>query len=62
MEISSDETEIMAMEEQPQDGRYPDITVILEKNVTMKLNRNCEVILLPIKGEMRKFKEFIIAN
>ena len=62
MELSSNQAEIMAMEEQPKDDRYPDIAVILEKNVTMKLNKNCEVILLPIKGEMKKFKEFIVAD
>lgn len=62
MELSSDHTEIRVMEEQPKDDRYPDIAVILKKNMTMKLNKNCEVILLPIKGEMKQFKEFIIRD
>ena len=48
------------MEEKPKDDRFPDIAVVLNPGVTMKLNRNCEVILLPLKGESKQNKKFIV--
>lgn len=53
----SDETEIVIMEE-----RKDDLGVILESGDTCKLNRNCEVIHIHIKGEEKHKKKFIVNN
>jgi hypothetical protein len=61
MEISDDETEIMPINER-KENTYPDIGVILNAGVTMKLNKNCEVIHIHLKGEEKRKKKFIIKN
>jgi hypothetical protein len=62
MEISDDETEIVPITERSElkENTYPDIGVILNAGVTMKLNRNCEVIHIHLKGEEKRKKKFII--
>ncbi len=61
MEISDDDSEIMPVTEQ-RENTYPDIGVIINAGVTMKLNKNCEVIHIHLKGEEKRKKKFIIKN
>ncbi len=59
LEISDKEAEIVAVSE-PKENSYPDIAAVINKGVSMKLNRNCEVIHVHLKGEEKRRKKFYI--
>ena len=59
IEISDDEADILVVEETKK-NTYPDIIVALKSGETMRLNKNCEVILVQSKSEKKKIKEFVV--
>jgi len=61
LELSDDETEIVMLEEESR-HRYPDMAVILKPGTSMRLNRNCEVWHIHIRGEIKQPKNFVIVE
>ncbi len=44
----------------PQEGKWPDITIVLEPATTIKINRGCYPIHVHLKGEEKCPKEFYV--
>ena len=59
MELSDDEAEIVFLDK-PTGDSFPNMAVILKPGHSMRLNRNCEVRHVHLKGEVKHAKEFVV--